>query len=97
MTAVLEPNEYPRRIVPVYWEVRFPVSATDHLATYQPKGPTRFTRIVGNVTEDGVELASLEVGRQEQVGAIARHHQSQQVVDEFRCLIAFHAAPPKRK
>ncbi|MFI5245691.1 MAG: hypothetical protein ACHQQR_10725 [Gemmatimonadales bacterium] len=54
-------------IVPVYWEIRFPCSQPTHTARFEPRGPTRFTRIVGNVETYGVELASLRVGSTEQL------------------------------
>jgi hypothetical protein len=56
-----------RQVVPVYWEIRFPVTKANHEATYIAKGPTRFTRIVGNVLTDGVELTSLKVDCREQL------------------------------
>lgn len=68
---MIDPRTYdlskPIRIVPVYWEIKVPVSAKKHTATYAIKGPTRFTRIVGNVLTDGVELTSLKVNGHEQL------------------------------
>lgn len=63
----MNPKRSLPRIDPVYWEIRFPVSTTEHTATYYAECPTRFTRIVGNVLGDGVELLSLTVGKHEQL------------------------------